>query len=185
MELPTTKEFLETLKSQLPQQSIVQESFPWLPLPNESATDYMAFEIWRNMGSRRPTVSHQLSINMHWNARAIAFDTWRQAQSLELKTAADDISKSLVKGCESLVQALQVELVKTLRNLGNTSAPSLSLDQLVKALETVSKTVRLLTDKSTENIAVHTVQHNLTTLTQEELDELERLRQKTEIAVQD
>lgn len=153
-----------------------------MPLPNETATDYMAFELWRNMGPRRPKVTDKLSKDMYWDARAVAYDTWRQAQAIEVRNAADEISKSLIKGCESLIQALQVELIKTLRTLGNTSAPSLSLDQLTKALETVSKTVRLLTDKSTENVAVHVVKHDLSSLTQEELDQIESVCQKTQVA---
>jgi hypothetical protein len=55
----------------------------------------------------------------------------------------------------------------------------MSLQELTKALETVTKTVRLLQDKSTENVAVQVGVHDMSTLSQEELDAAEALVKKT------
>lgn len=178
MDFPDTKELLATLQ-QPNQQSQVEQSFPWLPTSTESSTDYMAFEMWRNLGAKRPKQAHSLARQNSWEQRALAYDAWLAAQSSDVQKVATDISSTLLRGCEGLVQALQVELVKTLRGLGNSSAPSMSLPELTKALETVTKTVRLLQDKSTENVSVHVGIHDMSALSQDELDMAESLVQKT------
>lgn len=175
-DFPQTGAFIQTLSKELNLQE--QNGFPWMPLPQEDAASYMAFELWRDMGPRRPAQQHLMAQQYRWAARAIAYDAWLQAQPQDVKLVADQIAKTIMKAAGTALDAIQVELIKVLRNIGSTGAPSMTLPELLKSLETIAKTSRLLSDKSTENVAVVVGTTNLGNLSDQELDELERLRRK-------
>lgn len=175
-DFPQTQQFIQTLSKELGIEE--QHGFPWMPLPQEDAAAYMAFELWRDMGPRRPAQQHLLAHNNRWGARALAYDSWVQGQPKDVQVMADQIAKTIMKAAGTALDAIQVELIKVLRNMGTSGVPSMTMPELLKALETIAKTSRLLADKSTENVAVVVGTTDLTRLSDAELEEMERLRRK-------
>lgn len=156
------------------------QGLPWLPLPAESASDYIAFELWRDLGTKRPRQAHRLAIANAWEARALSYDDYLARQPQDLQAKAQELSRSILGSSAMVLHCLQLELVKIARSMGTTSSPSLTLPEVLKGLETVAKVSRLLTDQSTENIAV-IGKFNLSLLTDEELAQYEVLTKKAEI----
>ena len=179
IDYPQTTEFIQLLSKELGTDP--NNSFPWLPLPTENPADYMAFELWRDMGSKRPNLVSLVSQQNHWASRALAFDTWMQSQPTTLQEQAEKIAKNIMKGSNMLLDGLQVELIKNLRNLGSTTTPGMTLPELVKAFESLAKTSRLLADKSTDNVDVRLghAPRDLSVLSDEELEMAESLNRKT------
>ena len=172
--LPTNK-FIQAVSADL---GIDQaNSFPWLPLPDEQANDYMAFDIWCKMGTSRPAQTHRLAKQNKWAARALAWDEYMVGQTATVKDMADAASKAIMQGIGQTVHAMQLELVKVLRNMGSTQTSSMTLPEIVSSLEKVAKTARLLSDKSTENVAL-VGRVDLTNLSDAELEMAEQLRNK-------
>lgn len=178
---PETNEFLQTLSAELGVSE--QHGYPWMPLPKEDAQAYMAFELWRGLGPRRPLQQHLMAVQHHWGARALAYDTWVAAQHQDVRQMADQIGKTILKSSEMAMEAIQIELIKQLRNMSSTGANSMTLTELINSMEKIAKTSRLLSDQSTDNVAVVVGQTDLTKLSLEELDEVERLQKKASTAL--
>jgi hypothetical protein len=178
---PETNQFITTLSKELG--TAQNNAFPWMPLPEEDLQSYMAFEVWRDMGIKRPAQQHLTAKQFNWGARALAYDTWVQSQNTDIRQMADQISKTLMKASGTALEAIQVELIKVLRTLGNTGVSTMTLPEILKSIETLAKTSRLLADKSTENVAVVVGTADLGRLTDAELDEMERLRRKASTAL--
>lgn len=174
----TTTRFIQAVSQDLGLNE--QSSYPWLPLPTEQLQDYMAFELWRNLGANRPAQAHKLAKDNKWAARALAYDEYMALQSKPVREQADQIAKTIMTSANMAMQAIQLELVKALRNMGSTQASTMTVPEMVSAIEKIAKTSRLLAGESTENVAV-VGKIDLSNLSDEELEQAEALRIKATI----
>ena len=171
----TTTQFIQAVSQDLGLNE--QTSYPWLPLPTEKPHEYMAFELWRNLGANRPAQAHKLAKDNRWAARSLAYDEYMALQSKPVKDQAEQIASSIMTSASMVMQAIQLELVKALKNVGSTQASSMTLPEIVSSIEKIAKTSRLLAGESTDNVAV-VGRMDLSNLTDEELEQAEALRQK-------
>lgn len=153
------------------------QGYPWMPLTDETAQEYLAFEMWRDQGTKRPRQAHALALKRHWEVRALAYDEYLEKQPQDVQAQAAQIAKGILGSSTMVLHCLQMELIKTARNIGSSSMPSLTLGEIVKALDTLAKTARLLSDQSTANVAV-VGKWDGTRLSEEELQLLDQLSQK-------
>jgi hypothetical protein len=149
---------------------------PWLPQPDETAQEYLAFSLWRDIGPGRQPQTNRLAKHWSWKERAEAFDRWIEVQPPDIQATANQVAGMLIESMPILVQALRQELVKHAVQVASTSHAGISLPELVKCIKTVAEVTRLLSGQSTVTLGVEKL--NLANLSTEELVQLESLQNK-------
>ena len=166
----------EALIAQLQPQDLDQSGFlqPWQPQPEETSQEYLAFSLYRDQGPDRTLPRGPLPRTRLWQQRAMAYDQWLDRQPQAEQVTADQIARTLLNTMQLIGHQFQLEAMKILSQ--QIQPPSISLPELVKAIESLAKTSRLLTNRTTENMGVGVF--DLTKLSTDELVAWEKLQKK-------
>lgn len=146
---------------------------PWLPQPNETAQEYLCFSVWLEQVDIRGNAPRTpLAKRWQWYERAKAYDAHMAANPAPTpKESADSIAKSLLGTMQLTSHLVRNELQKHLIQGIQSGVPMTDLPALVKIVETLGKTARLLTDQTTETIGVG--RFDLKNLSSEEFETLQ------------
>jgi hypothetical protein len=166
----------EALLQQLSPENLDREGFlqVWQPQPDESAQEYLAFSLYRDQGPDRTLPKGPMPRERLWQPRALAYDQWLDQQPRSEQVTADQIARSLLNTMQLIGHQFQLEAMKLLAQ--QIQHPACTLPELVKAIESLAKTSRLLTNRTTENMGVGVF--DLTKLSTEDLLDWERLQKK-------
>lgn len=150
----------------------------WLPMPEESASNYYAFRMWLEAGPQRPKVVSKTSVLFDWERRALAWDEYIH-QNPHLEITPEQRHRRNLETIHIQKYIVFSQAVKLMAALEASNAPAVTIDQLAKVTDILVKLERLETDQSTANVSFRGP--NLDKLDDEQLAQLDQLAAVAEI----
>jgi hypothetical protein len=146
---------------------------PWEPQPNETASEYVAFNAWLLTDS--PTPNHPIARRRAWEQRRVAYE----ASGSALAQATPEVLAALSVRCVHLALVWGLaELSKHVANSAQTPQPGATMGDTVRIVKDAAMLARLLQGLSTENVSLHT--EDLSTFSESELLTYAALNQKAQ-----
>jgi hypothetical protein len=109
----------------------------WQQRPEESAAEYDAFLEWLDLGQGRgsPASKHtSISLRHDWAERALAFE--REQELAAADSATPNVEVQIVS---NLTRMVQMEADKLVKQCASTTAPVISLNDLLKTINIVKE----------------------------------------------